>query len=292
MPPVHIVLPIVLDLSAVAVEIFGADVSNNNPYAIDLNGVNLSADDLSGALWYMQTADGTDPDDVSCWPYNEGNSAPLDKDGAAVVTGSWDSSGSFVENANEVLDDYVLCSGSAFQTDYSSLPQSTYGVTNPMYKFSSFYQAMLGRIAFDVFGHPLAQAGIENDTALVQSMKDHNLGHQLLEAINDLAENDVKLVFNQVIESDITRFNSMADVPRDLSGAVIGNNPQSIQFKAGDTVTFEVTMASSPVVRGNSKAVTSGSAVASDSSDLGNPVSGVNGENTVSKTYALTVTLS
>jgi hypothetical protein len=296
MPSISVVLPVVLDISASAVEIYGASVSNTNPYSITALGANLRALDLSGAFWYIQDASGANPDLVTCKTAvsyrtvtdHAGNTFETD---FSFLQSSYESS-PFAVNVNNTLNNFVLCSGSGFSSDYASLPNSTYETNSPFYKFANFYQAMLGRLAFDVFGHPLAQAGIENDTDLVASMRADNIGWMLYNALMGLTEAQVRLIYNQMIQQDITRFQDLVDVPTDLSGVVLTNSPHSILFKSGDTITFEVTLASSAVLRGGSGVVSGGTGNVSTNNGEGDSVTARSGSSTVAKTYALNVTLA
>jgi hypothetical protein len=296
MPAISVVLPVVIDISASVVKVFGENVTNTNPYSITANGANLLASDLSGFFWYIQDASGANPDLVSCWVGKAG-AAPLDKDGNALTHPIYNKDADLVAHTNAMLDNYVLCDGSAFAADYSSLPSSAYSSTNPMYKFANLYQALLGRMAFDIFGHPLAQAGIENDTELMNSMRDKDAGQLLYNALNALTEPQVRLLYEQMIQQDVSRFEDLADVPKDLSGNVLEHYPNHLRFLTGDSVTFEISFASSAVERGytgDNGTGPSGNINVPRAPDADAPGStaGLNVTSTVAKTYALNVTLA
>jgi len=246
---VSVVLPVVIDLSAGVVEVYGDNITNTNPYSINALGDNLLASDLSGFFWYIQDASGANPDLLSCWTVSKPPPTDLNGNPITVPNDLITLLVPFINNTNAVLNDYVRCSGQGFQDDYVNLPSSAYSDNNPMYKFASLYNALLGRIAFDIFGHPLAQAGIDNDTELLQAMRQNDAGTRLCNALMNLTEAQVRLIYEQMLYQDSERFKNIADVPLDVSGVVLTNSPESLQFLSGDSITFEITFKSSAVGR-------------------------------------------
>jgi hypothetical protein len=128
-------------------------------------------------------------------------------------------------------------------------------------------------------------------------MRDKDAGQLLYNALNALTEPQVRLLYEQMIQQDVSRFEDLADVPKDLSGNVLEHYPNHLRFLTGDSVTFEISFASSAVERGytgDNGTGPSGNINVPRAPDADAPGStaGLNVTSTVAKTYALNVTLA
>jgi hypothetical protein len=272
MPAVSLILPITVDVSSNDVQIFGEQVDLSNNYLIEMSQP-VFASLLAGTFYYKQSS-GT-ADDVEVWPAN--GTAP---DGLTVPPVDFTS---FKGNLSSGLESTMTASGSGFQADYASLPNSGYDASSPFYSFPSIYELFLSRIAFDVFGHPLAVAGIQNDSALLDSMRksgtDKDIPSLLADAMNTLSAEGCKLIYEQILRQDSSRFENVNDKT--------AANP--LQINAGDDITFALTLKPANLIRG---AVTSvASQTFNQSNTAGESTSGKSGSTTVERTYTLKVNL-
>ncbi len=116
-----------------------------------------------------------------------------------------------------------------------------------LYNYANFPQFVVAKIAYDVFGHPMAQAGIANDTDITSQLEGKavgstSLGVRLAAAFKSLTEGQLQAVYEQMLQQDPARFKL-----EDASGAALGSNgqsatslPRSLPFKEGDKIRFEV----------------------------------------------------
>lgn len=272
MPAVSLILPITVDVSSNDVQIFGEQVDLSNNYLIEM-AQPVFASLLAGTFYYKESAG--NPDEVVVWPANA--TAP---DGVSVSPCDLDP---FLGNLNSGLEGTVTASGSGFQVDYAALPNSAYDASSPFYSFPNIYQLFLSRIAYDVFGHPLAVAGIQNDSDLIASMRKsgqaNNITGLLGTAMNTLDGASCKLIYEQILRQDAARFENVNDKT--------AANP--LPINAGDDITFALTLKSAALVRGPVTNVASQNY--SQANTASESTSGKSGSATVERTYTLKVNL-
>jgi hypothetical protein len=147
-----------------------------------------------------------------------------------------------------------------------------------LYKYANFPQFVVAKVAYDVFGHPMAQAGIANDTEITGQLAgtavgSTSLGVRLAAAFKTLTEGQLQAVYEQMLQQDPARFKL-----EDASGGALGSDgqsatslPRSLPFKAGDKIRFEVILDDYDVKRvalnaiaGNSNTSKSGSTLTSE----------------------------
>ena len=166
---------------------------------------------------------------------------PSNRDNTVVTTVSAND-GEFVSNlANSLNGNADLDMGSltAWWPNLAGKPY--YGnQSNAMYHYTSVYEVLLSQIANDLFGHPLAKAGIANDNEILAYFQSQNLARLL---VNDIENSsNLRVVYQQMVEQAPLRFNTQ-DSAAGTNG-VNGTLPVPLPFQEGDTIRFEITLAS------------------------------------------------
>lgn len=223
-----ITVPIVLDASGDA-NIFSEDiVTTDVSYVFTMNAGNIAATDLSDFVAYID-----DNSDNTLFAYSESAKSTVKTQFDTDISQT-----NLVHNIN----------------DGASFPNHTPAVEN-----ATIGEMLVKYIASVLFGHPEAQAPIENDQSIVDQVQvSSNLGQQFVDALsaglNDLdgsgnatvsAENEVlQSIFEQLISfssetdgdegtsPDSNRFGN-----RDDTGVYHG-----LPFLTGDTIIFLVRM--------------------------------------------------
>jgi hypothetical protein len=225
MPAALVYLPINTLIDPSGVQVFGETVTTSD-LIIDLSGT-LSAADLSAFLQYKENPANRDLSVVSC-------KAVADAEGVALVA---DLSG--------CVNSLAQCdlSGGAWWTGVSADPQYS-NQAAAMYNYSSLAEVLLGQIAYDLFGHPLAKAGIANDTEILAYIKTNKPSEALVTSIvSASADNGLNVVFQQLVKQDPARF-AVQDSSGGVAPGAPGSNPDPVNmpFQAGDHIRFEVTL--------------------------------------------------
>ena len=251
MPAITVTLPVAIEVNPGYVAVFGEDVTSSDKLVkVDTA---VAALDLSGMIQYIQKS--ADPNDVTL----ASDKATTNFDEASLVA---DLSGAL--NSTVTVD----AAGSYTWWNNASDSRKTDG-TSPLFHYDSLYQFMLGWIAYEVFSHPLAQAGISNDTDILASLGSAQVASTLFNSVSSLTNEQLKVIFQEIVKQDPTRFNrdDINSTEQPTSHPV--GSPQYLQFAPGDKVRFEVHLLSYDVKRANS-ASTPGSGTASGSaSDAG-----------------------
>ena len=270
MPAALVYLPINTTIDPSGVQVFG-EVVTTSDLIIDLSGT-LSAADLSAFIRYKENPANRDLSVVS-------SKAVADAEGVALVA---DLSGCVNSAAQCDL------SGGAWWTGVSADPQYS-NQAAAMYNYSSLAEVLLGQIAYDLFGHPLAKAGIANDTDILNFIKTNKPSEALVSSIVAAsADNGLNVVFQQLLAQDPARFDMQDSSGGVAPGATADNSqPVNMPFEAGDHIRFEVTL--------NTYAVSSFSTSAQDANPVGYSVSKTlfsTAAGQTSHTYTVDVTLS
>ena len=269
-----ITLPVSLLVSVADVEIYGTALTSAAPM-VDCSGLLpvaalFNADPAKSSVNFVQ--DPSDPNGVI----------------ATVPAGFNDTvSGDFARGFNSSLlkKPVKLTSLDAnaylWWNDAGKSISSDPNFANPnsvLYKYANFPQFVVAKVAYDVFGHPMAQAGIANDTVITDELEGKSLGStslgvRLAAAFKTLTEGQLQAVYEQMLQQDPARFKL-----EDASGGALGSDgqsatslPRALPFKAGDKIRFEVILDDYDVKRvalnaiaGNSNTSKSGSALTSE----------------------------
>lgn len=237
-----ITLPVTLLVSVADVEIYGTAMTSAAPMV-----------DCSGLL-PVSALYNIDPDKSSVYYVQD----PSDPNGVVASVGNFSDtlSGDFARGFNYALltKPVKLTSLDAnaylWWNDANKSISTDPNFANPnsvLYNFGNFPQFVVGKVAYDVFGHPMAQAGIANDGEIVsqlegKSVGSTSLGVRLAAAFKNLTEGQLQAVYEQMLQQDPSRFNL-----EDASGALLGSNgqsatslPRALPFKEGDKIRFEI----------------------------------------------------
>jgi hypothetical protein len=217
--PIVVYFPINTTIDPSGVEVFGETVTTSDRI-IDLKNI-VSVSSLQTFFKYQEDPTNRDNAIVSTMKAND---AGLVSDLSGCLAGVSD-----VDRAS-----YVWWSGIA-NTDpnYSN-------ITSGLFHYTSVYEVLLSQIAYDLFGHPLAKAGIANDTDIISHFNSENLARSLVNDLESLSTSNLGVIYQQMVAQDPSRFN----VQDSTAGATGPTNPlpNSLPFQIGDTLRFEITL--------------------------------------------------
>ena len=166
---------------------------------------------------------------------------PTNRDNVVVTTVPSNDSG-FVSDLSGTLNGLADLDLSSYSW-WPALSSAPYygNSTNAMYHYTSVYEVLLSQIAYDLFGHPLAKAGIANDVEILSYFQQQNLARMLTNDLESLSSSALRVVYQQMVEQAPLRFNHQ-DSAAGTTGA--GDPlPVALPFQEGDTIRFEVTLA-------------------------------------------------
>ena len=166
---------------------------------------------------------------------------PTNRDNVVVTTVPSNDS-EFVSDLSGTLNGLADLDLSSYSWWPALSSASYYGnSTNAMYHYTSVYEVLLSQIAYDLFGHPLAKAGIANDVEILSYFQQQNLARMLTNDLESLSSSALRVVYQQMVEQAPLRFNHQ-DSAAGTTGA--GDPlPVALPFQEGDTIRFEVTLA-------------------------------------------------
>ena len=220
---VLVYLPINTLIDPSGVQVFGETVTTSD-LIIDLSGT-LSAADLSAFMQYMENPANRDLSVVSVKAASSAEGVALAADLSGCV------------NSPAMCD--LAASGSVWWAPLANTNQAS-----AMNNYNSLAEVLLSQIADDLFGHPLAKAGIANDTEILDYIKANDPGSALVASVVAAsADNGLNVVFQQLLEQAPLRFGA-----QDTSGGVqptstpVNPLPVNMPFQAGDHIRFEVTL--------------------------------------------------
>lgn len=223
-----ITIPIVLDASGDAVIFSEEAPSTDVSYVFDMSAVNLSAEDLSNSIQYKDSDSGE-----TLFAYNNTNIETL-RDNLAT------------DISNTVL--------SLNTTDGANLPNHSSSVDD-----ATIGEMLVKYIASVLFGHPEAQAPIENDTTIIKEVQEDSaladqFRDQLKAGLNqsDTDGNDTVAAENAVLQSIFEQLISHSSGDETGDGTSPDNNRfgdrkdtgviHGMPFLSGDTIIFLVNM--------------------------------------------------
>jgi len=220
--PITVYFPVNTHVSTVDVQLFGQDIST--PDRIIFLDTAVSADKLGKFLQYCQ--DPANRDNVLVSTMADQKSALETELDAAV-------------NGNMTLD-------SNYASWWKDGSQQVANASNYV-NFKSVSEFLLGQICYDVLGHPLAQAGLANDTEILAALEsgavaENVLGDMEVKSANGLLNpsDSLRVVYQQMFSKSPARF----DHADNNEGIVSANNtlPLQLPFAAGDHIRFELTL--------------------------------------------------
>ena len=269
MPAITVTLPVSVNVTSGDVLLFGQDVTSSDKM-VKLD-TTVAALDLSGMIQYIQNS--ADPNDVTL--------------ASDVATTSF-APATFVTDLSGALNASVTLDATGTYSWWTNAADSRKtDASSPLFKYDSIYQFLLGWISYQVFSHPLAQAGISNDTSIVSSLGAASVAQTLFNSISTLTNEQLKVVFQEIVKQDATRFNrdDINSTSNPVSHPV--GSPQFLQFAAGDKVRFEVHLNSYDVKRANSASAPGSGTASGSATDAGNTLmSGGNDYFTIEVTLA------
>ena len=166
---------------------------------------------------------------------------PTNRDNVVVTTVPSSDAG-FVSDLSGTLNGLADLDLSSYSWWPALSSASYYGNSaNAMYHYNSVYEVLLSQIAYDLFGHPLAKAGIANDVEILSHFQQQNLARMLVNDLESLSSSALRVVYQQMVEQAPSRFNH-----QDSAAGTTGTGdslPVALPFQDGDTIRFEVTLA-------------------------------------------------
>lgn len=222
-----ITVPIVLDASATA-QIFSKEsIETDTSYVFTMNSSVLGAADLSNFVLYTD-----DNSDNTLFAYSESNKTVVQNNLAQDI-------------CNQDLT-FNSVESSAFPNDNTSLENDTIG------------EMLVKYIASALFGHPEAQAPIENDDSIVRQVQvDSSMSSQFVTELSDglddydVSGDDTVAKENMVLQSIFEQLVSHSSSESDGSDNDVTDNRfnvndtgkyHGIPFRTGDTIIFLVSM--------------------------------------------------
>ena len=219
MPAATVYLPINPTIDPSGVLVFGETVTTSDRI-INLQ-TTVSVSSLQAFFKYQEDPTNRDNVFISTMRNNDGG---LVADLSGSLTGLSD-----VDRASYVWWPGIVSTDS----NYSNAGGALFHYTN-------VYEVLLSQIAYVIFGHPLAKAGIANDTDILSHFNSENVARLLVNDLESLNSSNLRVIYQQMVAQDPARFN----VQDSTAGANGTNNPlpDSLPFKDGDTIRFEVTL--------------------------------------------------
>jgi len=220
--PITVYFPVNTHVSTVDVQLFGEEIST--PDRIIFLDTAVSAAKLGDFLQYCQDAGNRDSVLVSTMSDKK---AALQADLNGAV------------NSNVTLDSNYA----SWWKDGSQVVANASNYAN----FKKVSEFLLGQICYDVLGHPLAQAGLANDTDILAALDAGAVAANVLGDMDAKAANAVsnpsdslRVVYQQMFSKSPARF----DRTDNNEGIVGANNtlPLPLPFAAGDHIRFELTL--------------------------------------------------
>lgn len=216
--PVTLTFPVCVNMSSGDVEIFGQDVTTSNKAVIfDLS---MNYLDISGMFTYIQQSN--NPNDVTVNP-----------------TAGFDYR-QFVNDTNLVLNRPVSIDTT---TGYSWWPNAQDSrkadATSPLFHYDDIYNFILATVAYNTFSHPLAQAALNNDYEIIKSCSDSKIAANLATAIQNLSEEQCKVIFQEMVKQDPSRFSKDDTNSTEQPVSHPVGSPQTLVFLPGDRLQFE-----------------------------------------------------
>ena len=219
---VLVYLPINTAIDSGDVQVFGETVTTSDKI-INLFATTLSAANLKAFMLY------------------EENAANRDQSLVTVKTAA-------SAEGLAVIDDLSGCVYDAAQCDVSGA--TWWGVVDTgnqpdqMYNYESLPELLLSQIAYDLFGHPLAKAGIANDKEILAKIRDDQKVANLFvdSIVAASAGNGLNVVFQQLLQQVPARFNVSDSSAGVVTPGEVVPLPVGMPFEAGDHIRFELTL--------------------------------------------------
>lgn len=255
------------------VEIFGEDITTSNRLVIS-SSTSLTAAHLKAYVQYQE-----DPDN---------------RDEVRVTT----TANTDVKSDLDTLVEQPVTLDSGYADWWNDGGNKNVANRTNYLGFNSLAEFLLAQIAYDVLGHPMAKAGIANDSTIIAGFTDpsQGIGKQIVTAIDDAAAEDgnkkpgtgaLKMVYRQLFKLAPSRF-QVQDSTQGNSNTTNDTLPKDMPFVAGDKIRFELTLNSYSVITftAAASADTTGTAVTKNTNG------GLTSTNYGANTYTLEIQLA